>query len=92
MYATTQNNLGNAYADLPAGDRAANLNRAIDCYTQALRFFTAEADPRLYAVTQDNLGNAYAEPSDRGPGGQPGPGNRLLHRGAAVLHRRGRPV
>ena len=41
----TQNNLGTAYADLPTGDRAANLARAIDCYTQALRFRTAEAAP-----------------------------------------------
>ena len=41
----TQNNLGSAYAELPTGDRAANLARAIDCYTQALRFRTAEAAP-----------------------------------------------
>ena len=57
----TQNNLGTAYAELPTGDRAANLARAIDCYTQALRFFTAEAAPLEYAATQNNLGNAYAE-------------------------------
>ena len=57
----TQNNLGNAYAELPTGDRAANLARAIDCYTEALRFYTAEAAPLEYAMTQNNLGNAYAE-------------------------------
>ena len=56
----TQNNLGTAYASLPTGDRAANLARAIDCYTQALRFYTAEAAPADYAVTQNNLGTAYA--------------------------------
>ena len=57
----TQNNLGNAYAELPTGDRAANLARAIDCYTEALRFRTAEAAPLDYATTQNNLGTAYAE-------------------------------
>ena len=57
----TQNNLGIAYAELPTGDRAANLARAIDCYTEALRFRTAEAAPLDYAMTQNNLGTAYAE-------------------------------
>ena len=40
---------------------AANLARAIDCYTQALRFITAEAAPHVYGATADNLGLAYAE-------------------------------
>ena len=57
----TQNNLGAAYADLPAGDRAANLQRAIGCYTEALRFRTAEAAPLDYAMTQNNLGIAYSD-------------------------------
>jgi tetratricopeptide (TPR) repeat protein len=56
-----QNNLGNAYADLPTGDRAANLEKAIECYRQALRFYTPEAAPLDYAMTQNNLGNAYAD-------------------------------
>ena len=60
-YAATQNNLGTAYQELPTGDRAANLARAIDCYTQALRFRTAEAAPANYAATQNNLGTAYQE-------------------------------
>ena len=60
-YAKTQNNLGIAYADLPSGDRAANLARAIDCYTEALRFRTAEAAPLDYATTQSNLGSGYAD-------------------------------
>ena len=55
----TQDNLGSAYADLPTGDRAANLARAIDCYTEALRFYTAQAAPYEYAKTQNNLGTAY---------------------------------
>ena len=56
-----QNNLGNAYCDLPIGDRAANLEQAIACYTEALRFRTPEAAPLGYAMTQTNLGKAYAE-------------------------------
>ena len=52
-------NLGGAYAELPVRDRAANLQKAIACYEQALRIFTPEAAPRDYALTQTNLGNAY---------------------------------
>src|SRR2546427_179946 len=55
LYATLQNNLGNAYRELPTGDRAANLAQAIGCYQQALRFWTAEAGPLKYALTQNNL-------------------------------------
>ena len=40
---------------------------------------------RDYAATQHNLGARLRRPSGRGPGGQPGPGDRLLRRGAAVL-------
>ncbi|MGA9350900.1 MAG: tetratricopeptide repeat protein, partial [Anaerolineae bacterium] len=58
-YAMTQNNLGTAYADLPTGDRAANLEQAIACYQEALRFWTPEAAPLYYAGTQNNLGTAY---------------------------------
>ena len=54
-----QNNLGNAYAQLPTADRGANLGRAIACYQQALTVYTLEAAPLDYAMTQNNLGNAY---------------------------------
>ena len=60
-YATTQTNLGTAYAQLPVGDRAANLRKAIACFEQALRFRTPEAAPFDYATTQTSLGAAYAE-------------------------------
>ncbi len=67
-YATTQNNLGIAYADLAqVEDRAANLRRAVDAFTGALRFYTPEAAPLneriafAYAMTQNNLGTAYAD-------------------------------
>jgi CHAT domain-containing protein/tetratricopeptide (TPR) repeat protein len=58
-YAIAQNNLGNAYRGFPTGDRAANLQRAIECYTKALRFLTPETEPLEYATTQTSLGNAY---------------------------------
>ena len=58
--AAMQNNLGNAYAQLPTADRGANLARAIACYQEALTVYTAEAAPLDYAMTQNNLGNAYA--------------------------------
>jgi tetratricopeptide (TPR) repeat protein len=56
-----QNNLGEAYRQLPTGDRAGNLGKAIECYGEALRVYTPEAAPLDYATTQNNLGNAYRE-------------------------------
>ena len=53
--------LGNAYSDLPTGDREANLQQAIECYREALRFRTPEAAPLDYAMTQNNLGTAYSD-------------------------------
>lgn len=52
-----QNNLGIAYCKLPTGDRVANLQRAIACYEEALRFRTPESSPLGYAMSQNNLGN-----------------------------------
>jgi tetratricopeptide (TPR) repeat protein len=46
---------------LPTGDRAANLQQAIACYQEALRFRTPEAAPLDYAMTQNNLGTAYSD-------------------------------
>src|SRR2546427_807168 len=51
VYAIPQNNLGDAYRNLPTGDRATNLTQAIRCYQQALRFLTPEAAPLDYAMT-----------------------------------------
>ncbi len=59
LYAVLQNNLGEAYRNLPTGDRASNLAQAIRCYQEALRFRTPEAAPLGYAMTQHNLGTAY---------------------------------
>jgi len=60
-YAAAQTKLGIAYSDLPAGDRAANLTRAITCYQEALRVWTFETAPFDYAGVQTNLGKAYFE-------------------------------
>ena len=58
--AADQANLGLAYAGPHRGPRD-NLERSIECYTEALRFLTAEAAPSEYAATQHNLGAAYAD-------------------------------
>jgi hypothetical protein len=59
-WAITKNNLG-AYAELPIGDRAANLQKAIGAYEAALRMRTEKDFPADRAETQNNLGNAYAD-------------------------------
>jgi len=51
---------GLAYANLPSGDRAANLRQAIDCCETALRAFTEADFPVEWAITQHNLGHAYS--------------------------------
>jgi tetratricopeptide (TPR) repeat protein len=56
-----QNNLGEAYRQLPGGDREANLRRAIACYEAALQVYTREAFPMQWAGTQNNLGIAYSD-------------------------------
>ncbi len=58
-WATTQNNLGNAYGDRIRGDKAENLERAIASYQQALTVYTPQDFPVDWAMTQNNLGTAY---------------------------------
>jgi tetratricopeptide (TPR) repeat protein len=58
-WAGTQNDLGNAYADLPTGDRAQNLANAVACYQAALRVRTEKDFPADWAMTQNDLGIAY---------------------------------
>jgi class 3 adenylate cyclase/predicted ATPase len=67
-WARTQNNLGNAYACLPTGNRDDNLAKAIACYEAALRIRTEQDFPVSWAMTQNNLGNACLsrETGDRG--------------------------
>jgi CHAT domain-containing protein len=54
-----QYNLGLAYRALPTGDRSANLEQAITCYQQALRFYTQEATPSQCRVVNRNLADLY---------------------------------
>ncbi|MGF1604342.1 MAG: tetratricopeptide repeat protein [Thermosynechococcaceae cyanobacterium] len=58
-WATTQNNLGNAYSNRIRGERAENIERAIATYEFALQVRTREAFPEDWATIQNNLGAAY---------------------------------
>ncbi len=60
-WAATQNNLGNAWQELPTGEKAENLGRAIACYERALEVYTRAAHPVDWAMTQNNLANALGE-------------------------------
>jgi tetratricopeptide (TPR) repeat protein len=57
----TQHNLGNAYGNRILGERAENLEAAIQCYSTALEVLTRAALPQYWANTQINLGNAYLD-------------------------------
>jgi tetratricopeptide (TPR) repeat protein len=58
----TQNNLGNAYSDLPVGDRADNLQKAIECYQRALA--VEHLAPWSRTRYLRNLGGACSEAED----------------------------
>ena len=58
-YAATQENLGTAYRELPTGDKAVNVRKAILCYRQALQVYTLARFPLKNAGLHNNLGNAY---------------------------------
>jgi CHAT domain-containing protein len=59
--ALAQYNLGNAYGDRLAGDRADNQTQAIWHYEQALQFYTRQNYPMRWADTHNNLGVTYQE-------------------------------
>jgi tetratricopeptide (TPR) repeat protein len=67
-WAGMQNNLGNAYSNLPTGDRGANLRRSIECYEAALCVYAKVDLPVDRAMTQNNLGGSYSQlpTGDRG--------------------------
>ncbi|HYN76454.1 MAG TPA: hypothetical protein VES73_01510, partial [Lamprocystis sp. (in: g-proteobacteria)] len=64
----TQNNLGTAWAQMPTGDRAENLGKAIAAYGLALEVRTREAHPLDWARTRINLGLGYRARADLGNG------------------------
>ncbi|WP_353121581.1 tetratricopeptide repeat protein, partial [Planktothrix agardhii] len=60
-WATTQNNLANAYNNRIRGERAENLEQAIKYYQAALEVYTRTAFPQNWATTQNNLAIAYSD-------------------------------
>jgi CHAT domain-containing protein len=58
-WATTQNNLANAYRNRIRGEKAENIEYAIASYKNALEVRTPDAFPENWAMTQNNLANAY---------------------------------
>jgi len=60
-WAGGQNNLGTAWREMPIGDKAENLCKAISAYTAALKVYTRQDHPAHWALTQNNLGNAWAD-------------------------------
>jgi CHAT domain-containing protein/tetratricopeptide (TPR) repeat protein len=60
LWAVLHVELGNSLYQNPLGDRAENLDLAIDHYNQALEVMTREAFPEDWAVTQNNLAIAYS--------------------------------
>jgi tetratricopeptide (TPR) repeat protein len=60
-WATTQNNLGNAYLYRIKGDKAENLETAIAAFSAVLEIYTRADFPQDWARTQNNLGNAHID-------------------------------
>ncbi|WP_293338138.1 tetratricopeptide repeat protein, partial [Microcoleus sp. CAWBG58] len=59
MWAQGQNNLGNAYRNRIKGDKADNIELALEAHTLALQVYILQAFPQNWAMTQNNLGLAY---------------------------------
>jgi len=58
-WATTMNNLANAYLNRIRGTRADNLEKAIEGYQAALQVITHEVMPHDHRQTQRNLGHLH---------------------------------
>ena len=61
VYVAALEGLGNAYQELPTGDRTANLMKAIACYQEDLRIWPPQTDPLTYASAMVNRGNVEEE-------------------------------
>ena len=57
--AVFQLELGNSLTKSPLGDRADNIEHAIDLFEQALKVYTPDAFPEQWAMCQRELANAY---------------------------------
>ncbi|WP_335053693.1 tetratricopeptide repeat protein [Nostoc sp.] len=60
-WAVLQTNLANVYCDRIKGNRAENLEAAIEAYQLALKVFIQESFPEEWATIINNLGTAYNE-------------------------------
>ena len=70
-WAMTQNNLGNAYCNLPSAtpqEHADNLRESIDCFRNALTVRRADTSPIEYAQTKHNLAGAHVGLAEAEPG------------------------
>jgi tetratricopeptide (TPR) repeat protein len=52
-------NFGNLVQELKLGDQSINIEISIECYTAALKIFTADEDFTNLVSTKNNLANAY---------------------------------
>ena len=59
LWAALQGELSNSLAQSLSGDRAENIEQAIDAYQQALQVMTRQAMPVEWAQTMINLAMAY---------------------------------
>jgi tetratricopeptide (TPR) repeat protein len=69
-WAQTQNNLGSVYFNRIRGERAENLEQAIQYYETALQVRTRQDFPQDWAMTQNNLGTAYLDRISRRQSGK----------------------
>jgi hypothetical protein len=60
-WAVTKMNVGNTGENRIAGDRRANIDKAIACYQDALAVRTHDANAVAWATTVMNLGNAIVD-------------------------------
>jgi len=59
LWAALQNDLANSLAQSPQGDRAENIEQAIERYSLALKIYTQKDFPEQWATIQNNLALAY---------------------------------
>lgn len=59
LWAIIMTELAHGLARNPQGDRATNIEQAIDCYSTALEHITRDALPKEWAGIQDTLAQAY---------------------------------
>ncbi|MGB7416631.1 MAG: tetratricopeptide repeat protein [Thermosynechococcaceae cyanobacterium] len=60
-WAAEQNDLGVDCFEKTQGNRAENIEQAIDAFQKALQVYTRDAFPEKWAMTQNNLGTAYGD-------------------------------